>query len=225
MKSPKSWKSIGYICLKTTFLHLKHQQIYLTLLSTTCVKIHQIPYVIFKTICHSSRHNYIILAQTLHTFDKNIPSECKFSDFSLHKLKFMKFVSSFFKQKVSYSLNFGSLFSVMEITFLYFFSWNWFWKGAHQSAKFQTFDRSRNISPNLYFDRFLKVYKILAKKYRGVISHDPADLWKTWRKTDLLIQKWQEFGEIWPGALATLQNLHFHLLLLCKVFNVWPKKV
>ena len=39
-------------------------------------------------------------------------------------------------------------------------------KGAHQSAKFQTFDCSCKISPNLYFDRLLllKVYKILAKK-------------------------------------------------------------
>ena len=26
-------------------------------------------------------------------------------------------------------------------------------------------------------------------------------------------------------ALASLQNLHFHLLLLCKVFNVWPKNI
>ena len=71
-------------------------------------------------------------------------------------------------------------------------------KGAHQSAKFQTFDCSRKISPNLYFDRLLKVYKILAKKYRGVISHDPEDWCKIWRKTDLLFQKWQEFGEFWP---------------------------
>ena len=30
-------------------------------------------------------------------------------------------------------------------------------KGAHQSAKFQTFDCSRKISPNLYFNRFLKL--------------------------------------------------------------------
>ena len=39
-------------------------------------------------------------------------------------------------------------------------------KGTHQSAKFQTFDCSRQISPNLYFDRFLwlKVYKIPAKR-------------------------------------------------------------
>ena len=35
VESPKSWNSIGYICLKTIFLHLKHYlQIYLSLLST-----------------------------------------------------------------------------------------------------------------------------------------------------------------------------------------------
>ena len=35
VESPKSWNSMGYICLKTTFLHLKHYlHIYLTLLST-----------------------------------------------------------------------------------------------------------------------------------------------------------------------------------------------
>ena len=41
-------------------------------------------------------------------------------------------------------------------------------KGAHQSAKFQTFDCSRKIPPNLYFDRLflLKVYKTSARKLR-----------------------------------------------------------
>ena len=71
-------------------------------------------------------------------------------------------------------------------------------KGSHQSAKFQTFGFSRKISPNLYFDRLLKVYKILAERYRGFVSHDPEDWCKIWRKTDLLFQKWQEFGEISP---------------------------
>ena len=39
---------------------------------------------------------------------------------------------------------------------------------VHQSAKFETFDSSREISPNLYFDRLLllKVNKTLAKKVR-----------------------------------------------------------
>ena len=35
VESPKNWNSIGYICLKTTFLHINHYlQIYLTFLST-----------------------------------------------------------------------------------------------------------------------------------------------------------------------------------------------
>ena len=41
-----------------------------------------------------------------------------------------------------------------------------FTKLAHHSAKSQTFDRSGEISPNLYFDRLLllKIYKVLAQK-------------------------------------------------------------
>ena len=35
VEGPRSWNSMGYICLKTTLLHLKHYlQIYLTLLSS-----------------------------------------------------------------------------------------------------------------------------------------------------------------------------------------------
>ena len=161
-----------------------------------------------NTLCHFWNHKsffttqlvYIILAQTLHAFDKNIPWKCKFSDFSLLKLKFIKFFMSFFKQKVSFSLNFGSLFSVMRDNSSVLFWLKMYMictKGPHQSAKFQTFDCSHKISPNLYFDRLLKVYKVLAKKYRGVICHDPGDWYKIWRKTDLLFQKWQEFGETW----------------------------
>ena len=42
----KSWNSMGYFCAKNTFFQLKHYilRIYLTLLSATCVKIHQILY-------------------------------------------------------------------------------------------------------------------------------------------------------------------------------------
>ena len=41
-----------------------------------------------------------------------------------------------------------------------------FTKGAHHRTKFQTFDCSGEIPPNLYFDRLLllKVYKVSAKK-------------------------------------------------------------
>ena len=49
-------------------------------------------------------------------------------------------------------------------------------KGAHESAKFQTFDCSSTTTPNLYFDRLLllKVYKISVKK-GGVMYHDHED--------------------------------------------------
>ena len=52
-----------------------------------------------------------------------------------------------------------------------------FTKEVYQSAIFQTFDCSGEISPNLYFDRLLllKAYKILAKKYREVMSHDTEE--------------------------------------------------
>ena len=44
----------------------------------------------------------------------------------------------------------------------------------------------------------LIAYKILAKKCRGVMSHDPEDWCEIWRKTDLLFKKWQESGGFWP---------------------------
>ena len=74
------------------------------------------------SLCHFWNHMsffttqlvYIILAQTLHAFDKNIPSKCKFSDFSLRELKFIKFLMPFFIQKVSFSSEFGSLLKVMR---------------------------------------------------------------------------------------------------------------
>ena len=110
----------GQLCPKNTFfLQLEHYipKIYLTLLSATCVKIHQITYVIFETIYKSfftAQFLCIFFAQTLRTFYKSSPSKCKFSDFPLLGLKFTNFLMSFFKQKVSFSSKFGSFFSVMR---------------------------------------------------------------------------------------------------------------
>ena len=51
-----------YTSPKKRFVKLKHyiHRIYLTLLSTTCVKIHQVTHVIFETISHFSRHNFSV---------------------------------------------------------------------------------------------------------------------------------------------------------------------
>ena len=85
------------------------------------MKIHQIPY-----ICHFWHHKSfftaklvcIILVQTLHTFDKNIPSKFKFSHFAVLELKYIKFLMSFFQQ---------------FIFLLHFSSWNvtCYWQKLH----------------------------------------------------------------------------------------------
>ena len=76
---------------------------------------------------------------------------------------------SYLKPQVSFSLNFASLFNAMgdKSSVLFWLKlYLIFTKGVQHSAKFQTFDCSLEISPNLYFDRLLllKVYKVLAKK-------------------------------------------------------------
>ena len=80
-------------------------------------------------------------------------------------------------------------------------------KEAHRTAKFQTFNCSREVSLNLYFDRLLllKVYEISAKKVQRVTSHDIEEWYKIRKKTDLLFQKWQKFGEFWPEHSKALK--------------------
>ena len=98
-----------------------------------------------------------------------------------------------------------------RIALLYFFSCNCTCFEQNESIKVQNFrlltahvkshDSCTFIGP-------LK-YEILAKKYRGVISYDPEYWCKTWRKTDLLFQKWQEFGEIWLEHSKVYKNCIF----------------
>ena len=117
VESPKSWNSMGYICLKTTFLQLKHyiQKIYLTLLSTTFVRIHQIPYVIFETISHFSRYTtrpYNISSKTTYFWQK-YPVKVQIFRFFITRVKIHQIYHVIFQTK-SFSLNFGSLFSFMR---------------------------------------------------------------------------------------------------------------
>ena len=151
-----------------------------------------------NSLCHFWNHK-------LDTFDKNIPSKGKGSDFSLLEWKLIKFVMSFFTQKVSFSLNFGSLFSFLKdkssVLFLLKLYMIWI-KGTYQSAKFQTFNCSCKISPNLYLDRLLNLCKISAKNNRGVMSHDPEDWCKNWKK-------WSAFSKIatfWWNLTWTLEG-------------------
>ena len=122
------------------------------------------------------------LAQTSYTLDKNSPLKWNWNfqtfewmgekspNSSCHNWNHKSvFLSTLHHSSMSW-----------EISLLYFYMI--FTEGTHDSAKFQTFDCSGEISPNLYFDRllFLKVYKVSAKKKYGKnMSHDT----KVWSKT------------------------------------------
>ena len=123
----------------------------------------------------------------------------EFSDFWVVGWKFRKSLMSSLKLQVSFSLNFLSLFSVMRddsfVLFLLKLYMIWT-KGDHQSAKFQTFDCSRKISTNLYFNRLLllKVYKLSAKKVQKNYVSWPwrviKNLKKNWFVVSKMIRIW-----------------------------------
>ena len=129
------------------------------------------------------------------------------------------------KIQVSFSLNFASLFDVIRDNFSVLFQLKLYmiWtKGAHQSAKFQTFECSRNISPNLYFDRLLNIqYKILAEKVCTEELH-----FMTLKTNAKFVEKLiccfkndRNLVNFHPST-QSLKYLHFHWFLLCKIFNV-----
>ena len=139
------------------------------------MKVHPIPHVIFETaslgfiqiLCHCSvswkTNPLYFFSSYLMYFGQKEPIKITFSDFWEVGWKFIKFLMSYLKPQISFSLNFPLLFSVMRDNSSVLFKLKLYviWtKGADQSAKFQTFDRSCEISPNLQFDRLLlvKVY-------------------------------------------------------------------
>ena len=116
VESSTNWNLMGF-CPKNTFLQLKHymQRIYLTLLSTTSKNSPNYLCHFCQTISHFSQQTPLyLLAQRLHSFHKSSPSKCKFLDFPQLRLKFTKFLTSFFKLQVSFSSKLGSFFSVMK---------------------------------------------------------------------------------------------------------------
>ena len=88
----------------------------------------------------------IFFAHTLHTFDRNIPSKCKFSDFPLLKLKSTKLFMSFFKQKVSFS------------------SKLWFGKWHEEFGKFSP-EEWKVSKLGLWWDPFVQSRKCMSLKF------------------------------------------------------------
>ena len=102
-----------------------------------------------------------------------------------------------------------------------------FTKGAHHSAKFQTFDCSGEISPNLYFDRLLllKVYKVSAKKSMEEICLMIPKSGAKFEEKLIFVSKMTRIWWILIPALKSLKKLHFDWSLLYKICNAWPKKI
>ena len=100
-------------------------------------------------------------------------------------------------------------------------------KGAHQSARIQTFDCSHKFSPNLYFDRLLcwKCINIFAEKVQRSYVSLPWTLTQNLRKNWSFVSKMTRIWWTLTWALKSLKNLHFHWFIFWEVFNVWPKKV
>ena len=125
---------------------------------------------------------------------------------------------SYLKPQLSFSLNFASFSVSCETTLLYFFSWNFMWFLQKELIKVQNLSCSGKISPNLDYLRLLslKVCKISARKYRGVMSHDIEEWCKTWRKNNLLFQKFKKFGEFW--------SKHWKVSKICNLIGPFRAK-
>ena len=142
------------------------------------------------------------LAQTSYVGQKE-PIELKFSDFWVVGWKFTKSYKCETTSQFQLCITLKSqVYSSVLFKLKLYMIWT---KGTHQSAKFQNFDCSCQISSNLYFDRLLllKVYKVSAKKVQRSLSHDNEEWCKIWRKTDLLFDKFspEQLGSVKIGAL------------------------
>ena len=95
-------------------------------------------------------------------------------------------------------------------------------KGVQQSARFETFDCSRQLSPNLFFDRLLllKVYKISAKNvHRSYVSWHRRVM-QNLREKRFVDSKMTRIWWILIRVLKILKNVHFNWSLSWKVYNV-----
>ena len=119
-----------------------------------------------------------------------------------------------------------------EISLLYFFSRSFIWFLQKEPTTEQNF-RLSTAQVKFYQTRTLIEYFCwkymkfqLKKKYGEVMSHDTKEWCKIWRETYFFVSKMTRLWWILIWALKSLKNLHFEKIsLLCKVYNLWPKKV
>ena len=128
-------------------------------------------------------------------YEQREPVEVKFSDFWVVRWKLTKFFMSYLTSQVFLlSLHHSSV--SWEATVLYFFTWNFIYDLGKKSTEFHQMC-------TLICSFCWKYKKLQLKKYRGVMSYGTAERCEIWRKTNLLSQKKQKFGEF---LIQTLQS-------------------
>ena len=145
--------------------------------------------------------------------------------------KFTQFLKSYSKPQVSIFLNFASLFSVSVMrdnssVLLYSKLYIMWTETAHQNVKCQTFDCSREILPNLCFNRllWLKAFKISAKKIKRSCVPWHWRMMQNLNKNQFVVSKTTKIWWFLIWALKNLKNLHFDWSLLSKVYTFDLKK-
>ena len=129
----------------------------------------------------------------------------------------------YLKLQVSFSLNFASLFnSVIRDNSSVLFSWNLTWIGQKKPIKEQNFKLST---------AFVKFYQICtlidsfsAKKVQRSYVPWHGKVMLNLKKNGFDVLKMTGIWWILIGSLKSLKKLDFDWFLLCKVYNVWPKK-
>ena len=132
------------------------------------------------------------------------PNEVKFSDFWVVGWKFTKFPMSYLKSKVSFSLKFAILFSVMR----------------------EIVQNFRLLTAHVKFHQMCTLIGSFCWKYIQCQLQSTEELCFMTLKSDAKFEEKRFRNDKnlvnFDPALESLQNLHFDLSLLCKVYNVWP---
>ena len=118
-----------------------------------------------------------------------------------------------------------------EISLLYFFSWNFIWFLQKESTTKQNlrlataqvkFHQTRTLIEYFCWKymkfQLKKVWRSYVSWYQRVVQNLKRNLF--------FVSKMTRIWWILIWALKSLKNLHFEKIsLLCKVYNLWPKKV
>ena len=142
----------------------------------------------------------------------------EFSDFWVFGWKFTKFLVSYLRLQVSFSLNFAAHFSIMRDNSSVLFLVETTWFGQKAPIKVQDF---RLLTAHIKFHQICTLIDSFCWKYIKIVSHYPGHWSKIWRKTDLLFQKWQEFGEFWLKHLKVSKICTFIGSYCAKYLVIW----